>query len=284
MAWTMRPTVALKGKEFDQWRELLEERTGISITDQQKGFLQTQVTMRMRELGLDSYREYYQKLHDGIWGKAEWSVLVDRLMVKETQFFRHPHSYDCLRNYLLERIDAKNIVGSFDVWSVGCSTGEEPYSLAMLLTDSFEYAELEPYFGIFATDISMPALSKARSGIYSERKVEGMSANDRQRYFKYLDDGRYKIVDKLQDRLCFSQGNVVDFTTMPSEKMDVIFCQNVMIYFRRWRRREILNNLVERLKPNGLLVIGLGEMVDWKHEKLKRLKDERVQAYLRLEN
>ena len=284
MAWSLQPTTALEGKEFDQWRNLLEERTGISLTEQQKAFLQTQVTMRMRELGLQSYSEYYQKLHDGIWGKAEWSLLVDRLMVKETRFFRHRHSFDCVRTLLQNRIATGNLESSFDVWSVGCSTGEEPYSLAILLNDCFEYAQLEPYYGIFATDISMPALSKARAGIYSERKIEGLSANERQRYFKDLGDGRYKVVDKLQDRLCFCQGNVMDFATMPAEKMDVIFCQNLLIYFRRWRRREILNNLVNHLKPNGLLIIGLGEMVDWKHPQLQRLKDERVQAYWRVEN
>jgi len=284
MVWSLQPIAALDGQEFDQWRNLLEERTGISLTEQQKAFLQTQVTMRMRELGLRDYSDYYQKLHDGIWGKAEWSVLVDRLMVKETRFFRHRHSFDSVRTLLQDRIAAETLVGSFDLWSVGCSTGEEPYSLAILLNDCFEFAQREPYFGIFATDISMPALSKARAGIYSERKIEGLSANERQRYFKDLGDGRYKVVDKLQDRLCFSQGNVMDFATMPAEKMDVIFCQNVLIYFRRWRRREILNNFVERLKPNGLLIIGLGEMVDWKHPHLQRLKDERVQAYWRVGN
>ncbi len=284
MAWTLQPTPTLEGKEFDQWRDLLEERTGISLSTQQQAFLQTQVTMRMRELGLKDYAEYYEKLHDGIWGKAEWSLLVDRLTVKETSFFRHRHSYDCVRRELQDRIAAQTLDSSFDVWSVGCSTGEEPYSLAMLLNECFEFAQLEPYFGIFATDISMPALSKARAGVYSERKIEGLSANERQRYFKDLDDGRYKIVDKLQDRLCFSQGNVIDMTAMPVEKMDVIFCQNVLIYFRRWRRREILDNLVKHLKPKGLLIIGLGEMVEWKHPQLQRLKDEQVQAYQLVDN
>lgn len=284
MAWTLQPTPTLEGKEFEQWRNLLEQRTGISFSSQQQAFLQTQVTMRMRELGLDDYSEYYQKLHDGIWGKAEWSLLVDRLMVKETSFFRHRHSYDSVRRELQDRIAAGTLTSSFDVWSVGCSTGEEPYSIAMLLNECFEFAQLEPYFGIFATDISMPALSKARAGVYSERKLEGLSANERQRYFKDLDDGRYKIVDKLQDRMCFSQSNVIDMASMPVEKMDVIFCQNVLIYFRRWRRREILDNLVKHLKPNGLLLIGLGEMVDWKHPQLQRLKDERVQAYQRVNN
>jgi type IV pilus assembly protein PilK len=281
MVWSLQQAPALSDEAYDQWCKLLEERTGILLNPQQQPFLQSQITIRMRELGFGSYAEYYQRVTDGIWGKAEWSVLVDRLMVKETSFFRHRHSFESVRQLLQNRIDNGQINGSFDVWSVGCSTGEEPYSLAMLINDCFELAQLKPYFGVFATDISMPALSKARSGVYSERKLERLSNNERLRYFKDLGDGNYKIIDKLQDRLCFSQGSVLDLKSMPVEKMDVIFCQNLLIYFRRWRRREILQGFADRLKPGGLLVIGLGEMPEWKHPQLVRVRDERVQAYRR---
>ncbi|GAB1265855.1 type 4 fimbrial methyltransferase PilK [Aurantivibrio infirmus] len=282
MAWTLQTAAALTEKEFDQWRKLLEERTGILLNPQQLAFLQTQITMRMRELGFENYEEYFDKVTDGIWGKAEWSVLVDRLMVKETSFFRHRHSYEAVRKLLQDKISNKTLEGSFDVWSVGCSTGEEPYSLAMILNDCFDWAQLKPYFGIFATDISMPALSKARAGIYNERKLERISENEKLRYFKDLGDGRYKVADKLQDRLCFSQGSVLEIKSMPVEKMDVVFCQNLLIYFRRWRRREILQGFVDHLKPGGLLIIGLGEMVDWKHPELKPLVDSNVQAYVKV--
>lgn len=281
MIWSLQALPELTPDDFDQWRKLLEERTGVSVGLQHQAFLRTQISMRMRELGFTDYADYYQRVKEGVWGKAEWSILVDRLMVKETSFFRHRHSFDCVGRMLQQRIDAGQISGSFDVWSVGCSTGEEPYSLAMLLNDCFELAQLKPYFGVFATDVSLPALSRARSGVFIERKLESLSENQRLRYFKDLGDGRYKVVDKLQDRLCFSQGNVLDLKTMPLEKMDVIFCQNLLIYFRRWRRKEILQGFAERLKPGGLLIIGLGEMPEWKHPQLKRINDERVHAYQR---
>lgn len=282
MIWSLQQAPALTEEDFDQWRTLLEERTGILLGHQQQAFLRTQITMRMRELGFTEYSEYYRRVTDGIWGKAEWSVLVDRLMVKETSFFRHRHSYECVRQLLQGRIDHGQVHGSFDVWSVGCATGEEPYSLAMVINDCFELAQLKPYFGVFATDISMPALSKARTGIFPERKLERLNDDERQRYFKDLGDGRYKVIDRVQDRLCFSQGSVLDLKSMPVEKMDVIFCQNLLIYFRRWRRREILQGFAERLKPGGLLVIGLGEMPDWKYPQMRRVNDERVQAYQRI--
>ena len=282
MIWSLQKPAVLSAPEFEQWRKLLEERTGILLGPHQQAFLQTQISMRMRELGFTDFAEFYAKLNDGIWGKAEWSILVDRLMVKETSFFRHRHSFELVRRTLQERIDGNTLDHSFDVWSVGCATGEEPYSLAMVINDCFELAQRNPYFGIFATDVSMPALSKARAGIYNERKLERLSESQRQRYFRDLSDGRYKVVDKLQDRLCFSQCNVLDLKTLPIESMDVIYCQNLLIYFRRWRRREILRNFVERLKPNGLLIIGLGEMVDWKHPQMVRVPDEQAQAYLRV--
>ncbi len=282
MAWSLQTSTAFTEQEFDQWTKILEERTGISLNRQQQAFLQTQIFMRMRELGFNQYSDYYQKLTKGLWGKAEWSVLVDRLMVKETSFFRHRQSFDFVRGYLQTLINNQKLNDSFDVWSVGCSTGEEPYSLAMVINDCFELARLNPYFGVFATDISMPALSKARTGIYGERKVETLTENERLRYMTDLGDGRFKINDKLQERVCFSQGSALNISSMPMEKMDVIFCQNLLIYFRRWRRHEILNDLVERLKPGGVLLIGLGEAVDWKHESMEKIKDQHLQGYRRL--
>lgn len=281
MVWSLQTPNELTEQEFDQWRTLLEQRTGISLTEQKQAFLQTQITMRMRELGFDNYAEYFNKVTEGLWGKAEWSMLVDRLMIKETSFFRHPHSMECVQRVVQNRVNNQQLTGSFDVWSVGCSTGEEPYSLAMILNDCYALTQLDPYYGIYATDISMPALSTARAGIYSARRVEGLSEHYQRHYLEDFGNGHFKIVDMLQERLCFSQANLIELNTMPIEKMDVIYCQNVLIYFQRWRREEILQKFIEHLKPGGLLVIGLGEMSDWKPEQLKRVADERVQAYVR---
>src|SRR5690606_21042154 len=128
MVWSLQKSPALGEDDFERWCKLLEERTGILLSVQQRPFLQSQITMRMRELGFSDFADYYNRVTDGIWGKAEWSVLVDRLMVKETSFFRHRHSFECVRQLLQGRIDEGQVSGSFDVWSVGCATGEEPYS------------------------------------------------------------------------------------------------------------------------------------------------------------
>jgi type IV pilus assembly protein PilK len=281
MVWSLQTAPELSDQEFDQWNKLLEERTGVQVLPQQRTFLQTQIGMRMRELGLDDYRHYYQQVIGGLQGIVEWSILVDRLVVKETSFFRHRASIDYIRRLVQNRIDNQSLSDGFEVWSVGCSTGEEPFSLAMVINDCFELAGLEPYYGITATDISQPALQAARQGIYSERKLEPLAVDERARYVSMLDDNRFKVSEKLSDRICFSHGNILKISQMPMAKMDVIYCQNLLIYFRRWRRKEILNEMIERLKPGGVLVIGLGEVVDWEPPGIERVTDDGIQAYIK---
>lgn len=281
MGWSLRKIANLSDAEFHQWANLLEERAGIQLSLNQKSLLQSQLSIRMRELGYDSYAEYYSLVTDGLQGRLEWSILIDRVAVKETSFFRHRASFEFVRRYLQEKINNQQLTESFDVWSVGCSTGEEPYSLAMVINDCFELAQLEPYYGVTALDISSTALAKGRLGRYLPRSLENVTAEELKRYCTLCNDGSYEVVRKLRDRVCFTHGNVLRIHEMPVVKMDVIFCQNMLVYFRRWLRRDILNSLVDRLKPGGALIIGIGEVVDWEHPQLQRVVNEEVQAYVR---
>ena len=279
MVWSLQSVPRLTDQQFDQWSKLLEERAGIYLGDHQRVFLQTQVSMRMRELGQEDYGQYYRRLLDGVSGMVEWSVLIDRLVVKETSFFRHKPSIDVVCKYLQQRINNRALSGSFDVWSVGCASGEEPYSLTMVINDCFEYARMEPYYGITATDISSAALALAKKGTYAARKLENLDSHFRQRYFTLTEQGKYQINPRLKDRVCFNKANVLNIKEMPSVQMDVIFCQNLLVYFRRWLRQEIMNAFVERLKPGGVLIVGLGEVADWTHPRMQRLAVDDVQAY-----
>jgi len=281
MVWSLQQAPNFSDEEFERWNKLLEDRTGIQLVTHQRGFLQIQVASRMRELGVETYGEYFSQLTDGVRGALEWSILVDRLVVKETSYFRHRDSIEYVRQLLQQRINNRELKGNFEVWSLGCATGEEPYSLSMVINDCFELAGLESFYGVTATDISQPALQHARQGIYSARKLESLSLEEKSRYFDLGDSDNFQVKRKLRERVCFSSGNLLNLTQMPMAAMDVIFCQNVLIYFRRWRRREILNELVSRLKPGGVLVIGLGEVVDWDHKLVRRAPDDRIQAYVR---
>lgn len=282
MVWSLKSIPNLTDEQFVNWSRLLEQRAGIYLSEQQKTFLQTQVTMRMRELEYDDFGAYYEHVLDGVSGMLEWSRLIDRLVVNETRFFRHPASVEFIGRRLLEHLGRPDGGKHFDLWSVGCSSGEEPYSLAMVLNDVYAMSGLQPLYAITGTDISRAALSLARSGIYNERKVSSVEEKYRSRYFERVSDGTaYQVVSTLRDRICFNQGNVLNISEMPDIKVDAIFCQNLLVYFRRSLREQILNALVARLKPGGVLVIGLGEVVDWHHPDIKRLTVEAVQAYER---
>ena len=282
--WTAQSSLQFSEEDFNKWRSLVEEKTGIHLVPQQKMFLQAQLAIRLRELGGISLDQYDLRLKDGVSGMVEWSTLTDRLVVKETSFFRHKENCDFIRRLIQKRIQEGIIGNSFDLWSVGCSTGEEPYTLAMIVADCFEEASLENYWGLTGTDISMPALAYGRSGIYPKRKLDMLPGDERQRYFEQVDENRYQINKKLRSRVCFAHGNVIELKKLPPVKMDLISCHNMLIYFRRWRRRKILANLAERLKPGGVLIIGIGEIVDWEHPLLVPVEDSSVQAYRRIQD
>ena len=283
MAWSLRTLPTLSADQFTQWGKLLEERTGIQLVFQQKAWLESQMSSRMRELAFEDYDSYYEYVTQGLEGKLEWARLIDRVAVKETSFFRHRESLEYVRQYLQNKINNQTLHDSFDVWSLGCATGEEAYSLALVINDCFELAALNPYYGITAMDISNTALAIGRKAKYSRRRVEQVTAEEIKRYLHLNPDGNYEVVNKLRDRVCFAQANIIHAPQLPNVKVDVIFCQNLLVYFRRWLRRDVLNALVNRLKPGGLLIVGLGETVDWEHPLMQRTPDDQVQAYLRTE-
>jgi type IV pilus assembly protein PilK len=278
--WALQPVVDMSAGEFRAWQTLLEERTGMVISEQRRAFLQTNLSARMRELWVVDYASYFRQVTDGPRGAVEWSTLLDRLTVQETRFFRHRPSFEVLERYLGERL-RQGLSRPWEFWSVGCSSGEEPYSLAITAAEMLRDSEQPEHFGVTGTDISLNALSMARDGQYGARKLEQIDTQLGQRYFVAQADGRFKVVASLAARVCCARLNVLELAKAPMSGMDVIFCQNLLIYFRRWRRREILNRLAERLAPGGLLVVGVGEVIGWQHPDLLPVADERVLAFTR---
>ena len=279
--WALQPLADMTVKEFRDWQMLLEERTGVVLNERRRAFLQTNLSARMRELGVMDYAAYYQQVTDGPRGAVEWSTLLDRLTVQETRFFRHPASFALLQDYLRERLEREPAGAPWALWSVGCSSGEEPYSLAISAAEVLRESAAPEHFGVTGTDISLSALGKAREGVYAARKLEQLDESLGARYFAAQDDGRFKVIPSLAARVCCARLNVLELAKAPMSGMDVIFCQNLLIYFRRWRRREILNRLAERLAPGGLLVVGVGEVVGWQHPDLVPVANDQVLAFTR---
>lgn len=271
--WSIKNTPSMDAEQFQLWQALLEERTGMTLARERKPFLETSLNIRMRELGLEDYDTYYEQLVVGATESRamEWSVLVDRLTVQETSFFRHPGSFALVEDYVSRFAGEREEAACLNVWSVGCSTGEEAYSLAMLIQERFRDSDKQLFYGITGTDISLPTLAKARRGVFARRRVERIDPVLRDVYFQDLDAQNMKVVDSLRERVCFAHLNVLNLDQAPMNDMDLIFCHNMLIYFRRWRKRQIVSRLAERLAPGGILVLGPGEITDWQHPELERV-------------
>ena len=268
--------------QFERWARLLEARTGVIVPPERKPFLETGLRRRMREIGLNRFDAYYDELQAGARGAIEWASLVDHLTVHETHFFRHLPSIDLIRQEWLpgwlERTPPET---SLHALSVGCATGEEAYTLALML--NVELGRVRPgrRFGITATDVSQAALTLARTAQYPVQRLAEIPPAYRDGV-ETLDDGdHFRIRESLRKRVGFACVNLLHASRAPLRKLDIIYCQNVLIYFARERRGELLDALVDLLQPGGLLVLGPGEAPGWDHPRMRRIGGSQTLAFLR---
>ncbi|MES2918654.1 MAG: protein-glutamate O-methyltransferase CheR [Pseudomonadota bacterium] len=280
--WGIKSLSPISDEQFELWQTLIEARTGMTIGAVRRSFLETNLGIRMREIGINDYETYYEQLMAGPVAEREWAVLVDRLTVQETSFFRHPSSFALVRQHVSELLLKDPGRKNLNLWSVGCSTGEEPYSLAMQTDAQVAELQRKVFFGVTATDISLPTLGRARTGIYGDRRLHNVPTAWKEKYFlPVVGRKEWQVNDELKRRVAFVQLNIMELDKSPMMGLDVIFCQNVLIYFRRFRKRDILTNLAVRLAPGGLLVLGLGEAMDWAHPQLVRVDYPDTMAFRR---
>lgn len=279
--WSLRRLPEMDEAQFHQWQTLLEQRTGITLASGRRSFLETNLGIRMREIGCGSYQAYYEQIVSGPDAIVEWATLVDRLTVQETRFFRDSDAFRFVSDFVLTRPREQLKRRPLEAWSVGCSSGEEPYTLAMILNECMTQLALPPLFGVTGSDISKPAIERARKGVFNTRKLAGVNEDLKARYFRPAERNAVEMTESIRERVCFTQLNVLDLNEAPMHGMNIIFCQNLLIYFRRWRRREIVKRLAERLAPGGLLVLGQGELTDWQPPGLQRVPSEHVLAWIK---
>lgn len=283
MAWSIHSIGELDKQQFLAWHELLESKTGINF-EQHESILAHGLKRRMREVDCHDYDQYLAKITREDGGETEWVALLNSLTVGETRFFRHQATFDYLALYLRNFLNANPDQNSLQLWSVGCSSGEEAYSMALVVNRVLKEFEQPMYYGITGSDICLAALAEARRGIYSQQKLKSV--------FKQYDPDDYidnalsapgysQFSSFVRRRMCFVQTNLMALEEALFGNMDVIFCQNVLIYFRRERQLEVLNQLVKRLRPGGLLVVGVGEVNQWNHADLQRVPHDEIQAYIK---
>lgn len=279
--WRYKAPQQLSEDQFERWQALLEKRTGITFS-LHKSILQAGLYRRMYEIGQDDYEAYFNAVQDGAAGFQEWGELLNRITVQETRFFRDPEAFAYLADWLPARIEAlKQGDDTLELWSAGCASGEEAWSLAIQARRCIEQFGQPMYFGVIGTDISNAALSAARQAQYREQQLRDLDPAQLVGNLEVGGDGRYRVLPELADRVCFVQSNLVSAEELLGIDMDVIFCQNVLIYFRQGSKHKVLDCLVDHLKPGGLLVVGQGESVGWTHNGVTKVRSGQLEAYIR---
>jgi chemotaxis methyl-accepting protein methylase len=244
---------------LEAWSELLQRRAGLAVRDTQLMAFVELLHARMKARGIATAQEYFQLLDRESDAGVEWTEVVERMVSPETSFFRHPPSYDVLRTRLLPELRRRPHVGGhkLNVLSAGCSTGQEPYSIAMVLLAE----DLAGDFTVSGIDISRRSIEVARRGRYSPKAAATVPVAYRQRFLQPItQDGRadYQVARPLQERVRFTAMNL--FTAADfSVNYDVIFCQNVVIYFVPAAVSTLIARLGSRLNAGGYLVPGPGE-------------------------
>jgi type IV pilus assembly protein PilK len=276
--------------EFSLWQILLEKETGLWLPESRKAFLVAALSRYMKEKKLENFNQLYGKFNQGELSLADWASLVDSLTVHETCYYRDNESLQLVINYCRNKAlkgfqQESNKAQHLQVWSVGCSTGEEAYTLAIemdkLNVGLKESCNNSVYFGVVGYDISYPSLAVAREGIYAARQLEFMPEASKNFYFHRLADGYFQVKDIIRQRTCFIQSNVLDLDDKINQEFDVIYCQNVLIYFRNQVKQQVINQLTKRLKPGGILVLGHGEITNIENPELIRVDNKQCLAYLR---
>jgi chemotaxis protein methyltransferase CheR len=252
----------LEEGEFALFQRLVFREAGISLTDVKRALVASRLLRRVRELGLKSYTAYYRVVADDA---AELRRLLDAITTNETHFFREPRHFELLSQTIIPRWRQEAARGlrppRARVWSAGCSTGEEPYSLAMALSSELP-AEEGWQIEIFATDLSTRVLERAQDGIFSAEKAASIPRPLLQRYMLKgfaSQDGNVCVSPGLRSLVTFQRLNLNDETYAVGAPFDAIFCRNVFIYFARPTRERIVQQLLGHLHPSGVFFVGHAE-------------------------
>ena len=242
-------------EEFRKVSEFLYRRTGMVFAETKRYYAHRRIAERMAALGLEDFAAYFHRLRADSDGEIE--QFINAFTVNETYFYREDHQLRCLTNDLLaERKQAKPAAEPYRVWSVPCSTGEEPYSLAMWLLENWPEVDMHE-IEIIGSDIDTDCLEAARAGLYGARALMRLSPELVEKYFEPAGSDHWRLVSDLRDSVQFSSVNIVDPESVRAHgTFDVIFCRNVLIYFDDASRRTAAENLYESLAPGGFICLG----------------------------
>jgi chemotaxis protein methyltransferase CheR len=263
----------LTEKEFLLFKELIYRETGINMSDKKKKLIVARLSKRLRALRLTSFTEYYQYLNESPDADDEIVNLINRVTTNKTDFFREKHHFDFLMNEHFPQIIAesrKSGLRRLRIWSAGCSSGEEPYTLAMTVTEAFK-AERGWDIKILATDLDTEILQKAIAGAYHTQSITPVPREYLSKYF-YRSGEHYVVSDALKSIVAFRRLNLMDESFPMKHPFDLVFCRNVIIYFDAQTKDALLTKYHKHLKERGLMFIGHSESLMHMKNKFRYLK------------
>ena len=266
----------LSDGEFARFSRLIHDVAGIKLPPVKKTMLDGRLRRRLRAVGAGSFAEYFDYLSSPEGQAMELHNMLDAVSTNKTDFFREPKHFQWLSERVLPEITGRLRKGRgrrIRVWSAGCATGKEPYTLAMVLAEFCDLHQDIDY-SILATDISTVALAKARLAIYEDFKIEPVPIALRNKYLLRGDgerQGYHRVVPRLRRKVDFRRLNFMDAVFELGEPLDIIFCRNVIIYFDKQTQVELFKKFYRHLKPGGYLFIGHSESLLGIDGKMRRV-------------
>jgi chemotaxis protein methyltransferase CheR len=261
---------SLTEESFDRLSELITARCGIKMPRVKKLMLEGRLRKRLRALGMNCFEQYCDYLFSEDGMESELVHMIDVVTTNKTEFFREPDHFDYLAGQALPDLvdrEGAGIRKRLTVWSAGCATGEEPYTIAMVINEFAEpYNDASFDFVVLATDVSTQVLEKAKLGIYREDKAGSVKEELRKKYLMRGKGGRtghVRIAPGLRSRVRFGRLNFMEADFGIREPVDIVFCRNVIIYFDRQTQEQILGRIIYHIRRGGYLFIGHAETLSY---------------------
>ena len=249
----MSEKVFMTDTDFELYRRLIYNESGITFTDSNKLILESRLRERLRDKGTDSVKTYYDTISRD---QGELKSFLDLITTNLTRFFRNQAHFDAMEHYVIpELLKTKKVAGdnTIRIWSAGCSTGEEPYTIAMLMSEILP----PPWkYKIVASDLSLKCLMTAKEGFYADNRVDGIPEAHLKKYFDKVEKG-YKIHQDIQSNISFDYHNLKN--DAGHRNLDIVFCRNVIIYFDEAAQNAVINKFWDTMAPKSFLFIGHSE-------------------------
>lgn len=252
----------LSSKNFSRLAEFIHDYSGIKMPANKRTMLEGRLRRRMRVVGIDGLNSYCDFLFEEGGLETEIIHLIDAVTTNKTEFFREPAHFRFLEERALPEL-ARSGRRTIKAWSAACSTGAEPYTLAMVLEEHVR-ENLRQTYAILCTDLCTQVLGQAVMGIFPEQMIEPVAPDLRRRYVRRAKDaqrGEVRIAPALRSKLSFARLNLMDETYPVDNDMDLLFCRNILIYFDKQTQSKVLKRLCAHLRPGGYLFLGHSESI-----------------------